>query len=384
MSIRKVLFWTHLTCGCIGGLIILTMSITGVLLMYERQLLAHIERGSFRADPPAASAARMPVEELLAKVSEQRGGLARNASLTLRSDPSEPAELAVGPEAPLYIDSRTGRVLGQSSGAGRRFFQELRAWHRWLGVQGKGRPLAKAITGACNLAFLVIIVSGPFLWLPKQWTRQRLAPIVWFRKSVAGKSRDFNWHNVFGIWSAVPLFFVVLTAIPISYTWGTDLIYRITGTQAPAGAGARPGVPSGSADLTGLNELWTRAESQVSGWQSIAMRLPDSPRAPVSFLIDTGDGGQPQKRSTFTVNRDGSNEQLETFGGQNAGRRVRSWSRFTHTGEAFGLVGQTIAGIASAAGVMLVWTGISLSLRRFAAWRRRRRAAAEPEVLQTR
>src|SRR5687768_15442259 len=109
MSIRKVLFWTHLTCGCIGGLIILLMSITGVLLMYERQMLAHIERGSFRADPPPASAVRMAVEELLAKVSEQRGGLPRNASLTLRSDPSEPAELAVGPAAPLFIDPRTGR-----------------------------------------------------------------------------------------------------------------------------------------------------------------------------------------------------------------------------------------------------------------------------------
>jgi uncharacterized iron-regulated membrane protein len=325
------------------------------------------------------------VEELLSKASEQRGGLARNASLTLRSDPSEPAELAVGPAAPLYIDPRTGRVLGQSSGAGRRFFQGLRAWHRWLGVQGEGRPVAKAITGACNLAFLVLIVTGPFIWLPKQWTRQRLAPIIWFRKGVAGKARDFNWHNVFGIWSAVPLFFVVLTAFPISYTWGTDLIYRITGSEPPPAARVnRPSVPSGPVDLAGLNQLWTRAESQVAGWQSIAMRLPDSPRAPVSFVIDTGDGGQPQKRSTFTVNRDGSNEQLETFAGLNTGRRVRSWSRFTHTGEAFGLAGQTIAGIASAAGMMLVWTGISLSLRRFAAWRRRRKAVVEPELTQTR
>jgi uncharacterized iron-regulated membrane protein len=327
----------------------------------------------------------MPVEDLLAKVSEQRGGLPRNASLTLRADASEPAELAVGPEAPLYIDPRTGRVLGQSSGAGRSFFQELRAWHRWLGVQGEGRPITKAITGACNLAFLLLIVTGPFLWIPKQWTRQRLAPITWFRKGVTGKARDFNWHNVFGIWLTVPLFFVVLTAVPISYTWGTDLIYRITGSEPPFAAGGnRASVPSGSAELAGLNQLWTRAESQVSGWQSIAMRLPDSPRGRVSFLIDAGDGGQPQKRSTFTVNRDGSNEQLETFADLNAGRRVRSWSRFTHTGEAFGLVGQTIAGIASAAGVMLVWTGLSLGLRRFAAWRRRRKAAAEPELLPTR
>jgi hypothetical protein len=40
-------------------------------------------------------------------------------------------------------------------------------------------------------------------------------------------------------------------------------------------------------------------------------------------------------------------------------------------------VGQTVAGIASAGGVVLVWTGIALSLRRLVAWRHRRARAGE-------
>ena len=63
------------------------------------------------------------------------------------------------------------------------------------------------------------------------------------RKGVTGKARDFNWHNVIGIWSAVPLFFVVLTAIPMSYTWGNNLIYRMTGTEPPAFGRSGPGGP---------------------------------------------------------------------------------------------------------------------------------------------
>jgi hypothetical protein len=35
--------------------------------------------------------------------------------------------------------------------------------------------------------------------------------------------------------------------------------------------------------------------------------------------------------------------------------------RFAHTGELFGLVGQTVAGIASAGGALLVWTGFALA-----------------------
>src|SRR5262249_46977871 len=127
---------------------------------------------------------------------------------------------------------------------------------------------------------------------------------------------------------------------------------------------------------------WERAESQQPGWRSIGMRLPDSPRRPVSFTIDTGDGGQPQKRSTLTLDRaTASVVRWEAFGDNNAGPRLRSWARFVHHGEAYGIAGQTVAGVASAGGAMLVWTGIGLSVRRFLAWRRRR--VREPERVES-
>ena len=48
--------------------------------------------------------------------------------------------------------------------------------------------------------------------------------------------------------------------------------------------------------------------------------------------------------------------------------------RFAHTGEVLGIPGQTLAGLVSLGGVVLAWTGITLTLRRFAAWRGRQRA----------
>jgi uncharacterized iron-regulated membrane protein len=37
-QIRKIIFWCHLTAGVFAGVIILIMSVTGVLLAYERQI----------------------------------------------------------------------------------------------------------------------------------------------------------------------------------------------------------------------------------------------------------------------------------------------------------------------------------------------------------
>jgi hypothetical protein len=50
--------------------------------------------------------------------------------------------------------------------------------------------------------------------------------------------------------------------------------------------------------------------------------------------------------------------------------------RFAHTGEVPGIPGQTIAGLVSLAAVVLVWTGASLTLRRFTAWVKRRTGRA--------
>ena len=101
--------------------------------------------------------------------------------------------------------------------------------------------------------------------------------------------------------------------------------------------------------------------------------MPTTDAAPVVFTIDQGTGGQPHKRGTLTLDRaTGSVVKWEPFSSNSPGRRLRTILRFAHTGEVLGLPGQTIAGVASAGGAVLVYTGLALSLRRFLSWRRRR------------
>ncbi len=51
----------------------------------------------------------------------------------------------------------------------------------------------------------------------------------------------------------------------------------------------------------------------------------------------------------------------EKFDAFSPGRKTCTWGRWLHTGEAGGIVGQTIAGIASLAAFLLVWTGLALA-----------------------
>jgi uncharacterized iron-regulated membrane protein len=133
----------------------------------------------------------------------------------------------------------------------------------------------------------------------------------------------------------------------------------------------------------GLDASWRTVQQQIPAWRTMTTRLAASVKAPIVLTVDEGYGGQPQKRTTLTVDRATATvAKAESFENLSAGRRLRSWLRFAHTGEVYGLTGQTIAGLASAGGAVLVYTGIALALRRLAAWisRRRESSAERPQA----
>jgi uncharacterized iron-regulated membrane protein len=85
----------------------------------------------------------------------------------------------------------------------------------------------------------------------------------------------------------------------------------------------------------------------------------------VRIAIDAGNGGQPQMRHTLTLDTaTGAVVAYAPFSSQTTGQKARSWIRFLHTGEALGIVGQTIAGLVSLTSVIMVWTGLALAWRR--------------------
>lgn len=376
MQPRSLFFWCHLAAGVVAGVVIFIMSLTGALLTYERQLIEWSDR-AYRSTPSTDAAQRLPVETLLQRLSEQRPDAP--TAITVRSDPAAPVAVAFG-QATVYQDAFSGRIIGAPSTDVRRLMSQLRAWHRWLALDGEGRAIGRAISGWSNVVFLFIVLSGIYLWLPRKWTWQHVRAAILFRGGLSGKARDFNWHNVIGIWSAVPLALIVATAAPISFPWANALVYRIAGEAPPApqtaalrdGAGRPERRPAQRVHTEGLNALWTRAEQQEPDWRSINLRLSTSADVPAVFAIDSGTGGQPQLRSTLTLARaTGDVVKWEPFASQSLGRRLRSWTRFTHTGEYYGLTGQTIAGLISAGATVLVFTGLSLSVRRFLGWRRK-------------
>lgn len=399
-ALRSVVFWLHLAVGVATGVVVLVMSATGTALAFQRQLLDWSASRHMVAAPHGATT--LPLDTLLARArAELPGEQARAISaITVSRDGSAPVKLGLSARRYAYVDPYTARVLPASQGL-QTFFFEMERWHRSTGLgEGlRGKP-GVTITGAANLGFLFLVMTGVILWLPRQLSWRAFRAVLLLEPRARGRQRDWNWHHALGIWSAPVLFFLVLSGVFISYQWPTKLLERMMGeapaaaaTAAPARGGGGGGGGGGGAAATGAGGAARAASPAEPGvsletvlartravagddWATIQLRVPRAPDAPIGVTIATTTAVRPDARTALTFDAaSGEMKREPGYATLTPARQLRSWVRGVHTGEVGGAVGQAVAGAACLAAVVLVWTGVALAWRRFLRTVRRRERA---------
>lgn len=407
-------------CGVVAGVSIGIMCFTGATLAFEGEIVAWSERDARQVTVPA-DAKRLPLEELQKKVREAQPDT-RPSGIVISADPRDAVTFQFGRDGAVYVDPYIGEIRKPASTRVHDFLHVMEDWHRVLAMGGDNRPIGKAINGACNLAFFVLAITGLYIWMPRTWSWRTVRSVSLFKGGLSGKARDFNWHNVIGLWSAPVLIVLTLTAVPISYRWGANLIYKIAGEEVPAqgqpgqgpGGPAAPAVevpkPEPGTRPLGYDALIANTQAQFPRWELLTIRLGGGQRGPGG----AGANGAPRPANqaqenrpaasaerparaegerrngegraaqavTLTVRETGSwprtatttlslnpynGDVLKREGYANLpkSRQIRSWTRFLHTGQALGFVGQLVAGLACLGGCVLVYTGFALAWRRF-------------------
>jgi uncharacterized iron-regulated membrane protein len=332
---RTVLFWLHLVTGVAAGAVILAMSATGVVLAYQRQMTEWVLGRQLAAAP--AAAARLPLDTLLARAVAAAPAGMRATAVTLRAESRTPVAVAFEARG---VTGRRGRRRAGRVGAGRRWaagaphrvgrpghghgaarqpglqalFGGAERLHRSLMIgRGTRSPVGTAVTGASNLAFFFLLLSGLYLWVPRRWTRRAVRAVALPARGVRGRARDWNWHHVMGLWAAPGLAVVVGSAAFLSYTWPERLVARAAGVPPRAegeragGARARaPRAPAASRPArASLDTLAARATSVAAagGWYSVQLRLPapDAPKFEVAATVSTARALRPDRRATVTL-----------------------------------------------------------------------------------
>jgi uncharacterized iron-regulated membrane protein len=384
-TIRSVLFWLHLVAGVIAGAAIGIMCFTGTMLAFEQEIVAWAERDARQVTVPG-EARRLTLGELQQNLGAAQPAF-RATSLILENQPTAAVAFSAGREGAFYANPYTGEIRQPGSTSGRKFMQTMTDWHRYLARSGDERAIGKLVNGIANLAFCFLALSGLYLWMPRSWSWRSVRAVAVPTLRASGKARDFNWHNAIGLWCAPVLIVLTLTAIPISFRWGGDLIYRLAGEPIPAanGSGGAPSAnvavtpPSAEARPLALDALVATAQHEFPRWSQLTLRLGgagapgtepagNSSRAASAVTLTLRETNSWPRTATTTLTLDpytGKELTRAGYADLSTARQIRSWTRYLHTGQALGWAGQLVAGLACVGGCVLVYTGVALSVRRF-------------------
>jgi uncharacterized iron-regulated membrane protein len=343
---RKAVFWLHLTLGLAAGLVLGMQAVTGGLLAYEPAIL-ELTRPDANAKTwveiePAAKELPFRRWQLIRKFGghSAQGQLSDGRLLSLPSATASPAE----PPAIL------------------RFLATTKEIHRWFAAEGPLREKAKLVTGISAAVLIALGLSGLILW----WPRTRAA----WRTTLAfphGGSPSKKWwhqlHIAVGFWLLLPILLAAVTGTLLAFPALLGPTPAKVNPRQPRAPASVVGFPTEAvAQLTELAPHWTELDLRTApsgGWQVRIRPALDAP----GFAQDA-----------LEIGANGELLPLRRYADLTALQKTKAWIRYAHTGEAFGLWGQTVALVTSVALLLLLWSGVTLSILRLRSWQSRRPA----------
>jgi uncharacterized iron-regulated membrane protein len=381
MKLRKVIFWLHLVCGLITGLIIAIMCVTGLALAFEQEITNWADREVNQIAPPYPDTQPLNFAEQQALIAHVEPDFTpRLALIPVAED--QATRFIAGHHSLRYLNPYTQEINAPTTPRLRAFLHLMEELHIHLALTGDAQKLGHSINAISNLALVGLCLSGLYLWFPRRWSRKALKSILWLRIGAKGKARDFNWHNAFGFWSLIPLVILSATAVTFSYTWAHKLVFIPFGEEAPevrdgrmlASKKVELTVPEDALPLP-IDTLLAEARQAFPEAESFGISLgsipqdklePGSKIKPIQLVAFEPAIYSTRGRIQLQINPwNGEIIDKLAFEDRSKGLQARIWIRFLHTGEAYGIVGKIIAAIACTIGVLLVYTGFALSWRRF-------------------
>ncbi|AOW20120.1 PepSY-associated TM helix domain-containing protein [Urechidicola croceus] len=124
-----------------------------------------------------------------------------------------------------YVNPYSGKIIGSGDYSLENFFSIVLSLHRSLLIDNVG----KQIVGVSILIFVFMLFSGLILWWPNKLKQIKQGlKVKWKAKF---RRVNYDLHNVFGFYFLLPLLFISITGLYVSYPWvKSAIIVSLGGT----------------------------------------------------------------------------------------------------------------------------------------------------------
>lgn len=377
-SIRQFLNDIHLYAGLTCSLIVIAVCLTGTIYVYNTEIREFFDSERYFVEKEGKV---IPLDELKStletKYSSQVVGFQvfGQEGRTLQFSLKKPGEEN---SITYFVNPYSGEVVADNAikTPTETFMGYLFSTHRWLLLDKVETPildsmsnqdLGRLINGIATSLFLLGVLTGIFLWLPKKAKNWKQGLTV--KWSGNWKRINHDLHNTLAFYSLIALFIMAVTGPFWSFGWyktgwqKTWDTYQAPKEEPKANSAQetepiQDSLPQPTAPVVSLDELLAMANQQLPYQGNVRFTLPEDAegdigvsKSRIGFFARAGADQLKVIPATLEV------KETVLFGNLPVRQQIGKSVKALHTGEIFGQFTKFLWFIACAVATSLPITG---------------------------
>ena len=362
MKFRKFLFELHKILGLTTGIVVFIVAITGCCWAFREELESLYD--GYKKVSPQNNLMLTPTEAKMYATEVFPNNHIHGTLFKKADDAVEVIFYDPKPEfyQSVFLNPYTGKVIqvdDHLSG----FFAFILKGHMRLWLP---KDIGEQVVGASILIFMLIIISGLILWVPKKRKnfKQRLS-FNW-KDTTRWKRKNFDLHAVIGFYICSLALILAFTGSVMSYNWMKYVLYKSVGGEKEALfiIPDNIGAPNTSDTLKPIDLLIPKLQAASPNAESFELHYPTSPDQ--SIYVEVSNSAGLYYDSDFRFFDQNTLEEIETpsiygkYENAKVADKILRMNYDIHIGAIGGIVGKIIAFLVSLLTASLPVTGILL------------------------
>lgn len=362
MNLRKIIFELHKILGLTTGIVVFIVAITGCCWAFRDEIESLYD--DYKKVSPQNEPILTPTE---AKMYAKEVFPNNHIHGTLFKKADDAIEVIFYDPQPefyqsVFLNPYTGKVIqvdDHLSG----FFAFILKGHMRLWLP---KEIGEQVVGASILIFLVIILSGIFLWVPKKRKNLKQRLRFSWKDTTRWKRKNFDLHTIIGFYICSLALILAFTGSVMSYNWMKYVLYKSLGGDKEAAfiIPENIGSPSQGEGVLPIDLLIPKLQAASPNAESFELHYPTGPDA--SIYVEVSNSSGLYYDSDFRFFDQHTLEEIETpsiygkYENAKVADKILRMNYDIHIGAIGGIAGKIIAFLVSLLTASLPVTGILL------------------------
>lgn len=357
---KKLIGKIHLWLSLPVGLIISILSLTGAVLVFEKDITTALNPHLYHTDYRKGDVPLSP-STLIQHIKAQMPDSLELSALELPGTPEGVcmASFKGAGKQTLSVNPYTGEINGWTKSYP--FFQTMRQLHRWLmdvPPQKGAKTTGKYIVGISTLLMTFILISGLIIWIPRNRKVLKNRLTVSFTKG--WRRFWYDSHVSLGIYAVAFLLIMTLTGLTWSFQWYRNMAYGLVGASTTSTPATPKDKKEKKAQATFDYKIWDTALAEVQKLYSEYASLKLNAQT-----IQVNRKGNMRKTDTVHLNpQSGVLTQIIRYEDIPSSQKAKGWFYAFHTGSWGGMVSKVIYFLAALIGGALPLSGYYLWIKK--------------------